>query len=101
MNNMKPVKCGCGGKADSHLGQYDRWFVCCESCGTRTCAYNTREKAIEVWNRAISSSNKKKDSTFHFVHGILGYYCSACGYLFDTTALPNICPNCHARLEWN
>ena len=50
----KIINCGCGGKADAHLGQYNRWFVFCESCGTRTCACNTRKKAIEVWNKAMS-----------------------------------------------
>ena len=100
-NKLKPVQCGCGGKADAHLGQYDRWFVFCESCGTRTCAYNTRKKAIKVWNRAMSGQNKKKDMTFHWIESFFGYRCSSCGYICNTTAMPDICPNCHARLEWN
>ena len=110
-NKLKPVQCGCGGKADARLGQYDRWLVFCESCGTRTCAYNTRKKAIKVWNRAMSGQNKKKERTAKVISydGITivngyGYHyeeylCNACKK--KVFSCDSYCSSCGAKLDWS
>ena len=108
---LKPVRCGCGGEAfhDTARGwnpvREDAlvlWHrVICKNCGTQTKAFYTEAEAIQAWNRAISGQNKEKDMTFHWIESFLGYRCSSCGHICNTTAMPDICPNCHARLEWN
>ena len=58
---LKPVRCGCGGFADSHLGKYaskyaNWWFISCEKCGVRTPLCDSRDEAITTWNRAMSGN---------------------------------------------
>ena len=59
--NYKPCCCGCGGKADSHLGEitmnHDKWFVACDVCGVRTPLCDTRLEAVTIWNRVMSAKD--------------------------------------------
>ena len=113
-NELKPVQCGCGGETDVHLGQYDRWFVFCESCGTRTCACNTRKKAIEVWNRAMSGKdinvpNKERTAkviSYDEIITVNGYryhyeeyLCNACKK--KVFSCDSYCSSCGAKLDWS
>ena len=60
-NELKPVCCGCGGEAeifhiapDGYAGSY---CVRCVECLTQTPFFTgNKEKAIEVWNRAMSGN---------------------------------------------
>ena len=106
-DELKPVRCGCGGDVAVLVGEdeFHRWGlgyrVKCWKCGIQTQQKRTKAEAIELWNLAMGGQNKKKDMTFHWIESFLGYRCSSCGHICNTTAMPNICPNCHARLEWN
>lgn len=100
-NDLKPVRCGCGGEARTGKIYGDAWTVECTECGIQSGCYDTEAEAITAWNRAMGEQNKKKDMTFHWIESFLGYRCSSCGHICNTTAMPDICPNCHARLEWN
>ena len=54
-DDLKPVRCGCGGEVDSHLGKYAKWFIACDKCGVRTPLCDSRTEAITVWNRAMGT----------------------------------------------
>lgn len=82
-NDLKPIPCGCGGKADSHLGKYAKWFIACDKCGVRTPLCDSRTEAVQAWNRAMrrakvdilpNTSEEKGEMPF--------------------------CPHCGDELEW-
>ena len=52
-NNLKPVRCGCCGKADIGFVKAHQWFCYCTDCGVRTPLCRTRAEAIKVWNKAM------------------------------------------------
>lgn len=69
MDNIKPVRCGCGGNwaivTGRHpVAKYIYWYVRCEDCGTRTDEYDTKEQAIEAWNRAMGADVNSVVSVF-------------------------------------
>ena len=57
-DELKPVKCGCGGDTRIIHGDYygeDRNSVYCTVCGIQTCYYATDAEAITAWNRAMGA----------------------------------------------
>ena len=66
---IKPVNCGCGGKAEIfHIapeGCIGSYCVRCSICLTQTPFFNKdKEKAIEVWNRAMGTNTNSVVSVF-------------------------------------
>ena len=57
MNDLKPVRCGCGGEAMLLVNMFD-YSIMCKKCGISTDDYDTASEAIEVWNRAMSGVAK-------------------------------------------
>lgn len=53
-DELKPVRCGCGGEAKHgyHAGFNCVW---CEDCGISTRDYDTEAEAIQAWNRAMGA----------------------------------------------
>ena len=53
---MKPVRCGCGGKAEAYeIHFWGKCYVCeCTECGLTTKPKDTEAEAIEAWNTAMS-----------------------------------------------
>lgn len=115
----KPVNCGCGGEAEIfHIapeGYEGSYCVRCTECLTQTPFFNKdKDKAIEVWNRAMGADTNSVVSVFSsevrdfrtteqtakVFQSIDGYRCAKCFYRFETTAIPQYCPQCGARLEW-
>lgn len=124
-DELKPVRCGCGGEAkvEEWVG---RWYVRCQksNCLISTKNCDTEAEAIEAWNRAMGTNTRRllevlvhdatdtnvgnKERTAKVVteekpiEGSDNYIavtsCGACGNvvsLFDT-----YCSGCGCRLEW-
>lgn len=97
----EPVNCKCGGEAEIfHIapeGYEGSYCVRCTECLIQTPFFNKdKNKAIEVWNRAMGERTAKvKD----FGHPCGAYgYCSNCnGYCVNEEPY---CPHCGAKLEW-
>ena len=109
-NELKPVRCGCGGKAAVLIGEdeFRRWKcvykVKCWDCGMQTQQKRTRAVAIEVWNRAMGVAEKSStvERTAKATRNpqAFFYHCE-CGYALCCEKNDmNYCPNCGARLEW-
>lgn len=103
MEELKPVRCGCGGEAKTW--KYEKaWEVMCAKCYTRTDLFMTEAEAIEAWNRAMGIAEKsstvertakatRKPEAF--------FYRCECGYgLCCEKNDMNYCPHCGGRLEW-
>ena len=54
-NEIKPVKCGCGGEAYVITNDFEQSFVVCHKCTICTVTYNSKAEAIEAWNRAMGA----------------------------------------------
>ena len=106
-DELKPIRCGCGGEAEVKLfplccgikHEEIEYFVVCKKCRTRTEYKDTVAEAIIVWNRAMGERTVKVKNITH----VRGYphegKCSNCG--FDVYDDGEYCPGCGARLEWN
>ena len=81
---LKPVRCGCGGFADSHLGKYANWFISCEKCGVRTPLCDSRDEAIMTWNRAMGATDTNVGDKI--------IYCKDCKYSHMT--IDGLCKYC-------
>lgn len=51
---LNPVRCGCGGEAYIFRGENRNWIFCVE-CHTESKPYETVEKAIMAWNKAMGA----------------------------------------------
>lgn len=103
---LKPVRCGCGGEAKVESANgYDPfaekkipnlWYgVICRKCKIQTKSYYTEAEAIQAWNRAMGAGKSQIAITKgHWVVTYDGLYCSVCNYKCETTAVPNVCPHC-------
>lgn len=62
-NELKPVRCGCGGEAElkhycySYGDDDQYYYVWCQRCDIQTKTYRTEAEAIEAWNRAMGIDN--------------------------------------------
>lgn len=54
MDEMKPVRCGCGGKAVLTPSYYG-FRVKCTECEMETPMQMQKENAIRIWNRAMGA----------------------------------------------
>ena len=56
---LKPVKCGCGGEASCYFTHY--WGKCftvqCSECGIETKPCDTEAEAITAWNTAMGATD--------------------------------------------
>ena len=117
MEELKPVRCGCGGKSYSirqmmyETGRYF-WTVHCEKCAMRTAIYDTETEAVEAWNRAMGATDicvgdnertaKVAKVDMPSEHNKV-YKCQHCGQYTHRTSWASpvqYCTNCGARLEW-
>ena len=64
-DELKPVRCGCGGEAQVMHPSYTHCIVImCGKCGLKTPYMNTEAEAITAWNRAMSGSAEEKLKAF-------------------------------------
>lgn len=107
-DEMKPVRCGCGGEAAVLTGYYEKqvyFIVKCWECGTQTCHKRTKAEAISAWNKAMGAKDinvptKVKVNRLSFGGSML-FDCDGeceCGKMVD--ALWDYCPSCGAKLYW-
>ena len=111
-DELKPVKCGCGGEAKVEWSNgYDPftekripklWYgVICKKCKIQTKSYYTEAEAITAWNRAMGSTEKSStvERTGHWIATYDGLHCSVCNYKCETTYVPYVCPRCRADMR--
>ena len=115
-NELKPVKCGCGGEAEidwvlepSNCYMAD---VFCNRCGTNTIPFWSTEKdkaidyAVTTWNTAMGATDtnvgdKERTAKVECRETKMGftYRCCNCDNHIDNSCV-KYCPQCGARLEW-
>lgn len=105
-DELKPVKCGCGGEAVIlYIGSpFSPYIVKCKKCGVRTDEEDTEAEAVETWNRAMGiaekSSTVERTAKVDELCGKWGKCeCGADVFRPDTEGW-KYCPYCGARLEW-
>ena len=111
MGKLKPVQCGCGGKAVA-IGDADNniYFVKCDKCWISTDLFHSKTEAIEAWNRAMSGTmydcakdarcNERTAKATRNPQAFF-YHCE-CGYALCCEKNDmNYCPNCGVRLDWS
>ena len=54
-DELKPVRCGCGGEARIGKIYGDAWTVEGTECGIQSGCYDTEDEAITAWNTAMSA----------------------------------------------
>ena len=105
-DELKPVRCGCGGEAsadwDTENGYYLAW-VRCPKCKVQTAKYYDRhdekkviEYAVKAWNRAMGERTAKVKVLYRDESVIFGH--CECGQAVNTYG--TYCHKCGARLEW-
>ena len=96
---LKPVCCGCGGEAEVVTAE-GRFFVQCENCKIVTEAFQDIEKAITVWNEAMSGSEiEEKEGkwiTHYYKYGKERYECDQCHETTDVKY--DYCPHCGSKM---
>ena len=117
-DELKPVRCGCGGKADVLVGYPNRkgqiyYRVKCWECGTQTIHKRTREEAIEAWNKAMGNRMELQTvertakaiehdasvtDTDGYKYHRSEYLCSACKK--KVLGGEDYCSHCGAKLDW-
>lgn len=62
-DELKPVRCGCGGEAEVHIMGHEltktQYYINCEKCDTRTWLFDTEAEAVTVWNKAMGAKEEK------------------------------------------
>lgn len=102
----KPVNCRCGGEAEIfHIapgeGYEGSYCVRCTECLIQTPFFNKdKDKAIEVWNRAMGERTAKVTDTWK-VAGFdeLNAWCPECKHRITRGC--SYCPTCRVKLEWS
>lgn len=115
-DEMKPVKCGCGGEARLGNADYMCVAVYCMDCGTRTKPFNVPAEAIRAWNRAMGAKDINVPDKFATdknvgdkertakveVHshpcGVSGKCCACGGDVYNGDPY---CSHCGAKLDWS
>ena len=65
---LKPVRCGCGGKAKVapyHGDGYESFYVYCQKCNIETDYYEFEAEAITAWNRAMGERTAKVENQYY------------------------------------
>ena len=102
---IKPVRCGCGGKAKITILHWDTiedyddptYLVECENCEISTKDYDTEAEAVKVWNKAMGERTAKVE--YRITKMGYSYRCSNCDNFIPNSCV-KFCPECGARLEW-
>jgi hypothetical protein len=115
-DELKPVRCGCGGEAGCFMTHY--WGKCftvqCLECGIETKPYDTEAEAVQAWNRAMGSAEKSSTvertakviehdasvtDTDGYKYHRSEYLCGACKK--KVLGGDEYCSHCGCRLDWN
>ena len=122
-NELKPVRCRCGGKASVLIGvrrRYTYFIVQCWKCGIKV-ERNLKDEAIKIWNRVMDETDinvgckfgkdinvPSKEQVANVKNQHYDYFpyefeligdCENCG---ETIRLgEKFCHECGTRLDWN
>ena len=58
-NELQPVRCGCGGEAETKQAFNNGWYVYCPECIMCSGFYSTESEAITAWNRAMNITHER------------------------------------------
>ena len=115
IDELKPVKCGCGGEAiiglnewEDRKGNYhENSFVYCADCSVSTMGFLTEAEAIKTWNTTMGA-NRVQFEAVERMAKVTDYTENVCGieaegggkcecgnWVYDE--LP-YCPHCGIRL---
>ena len=108
-DELKPVRCGCGGKPYIyHLDAKDDypWTIMCEQCEIVTANYATEAEAITAWNRAMGATDtnvgdKERTAKVETYTDDQQETWSVCECGTDVWKSYNYCPECGAKLDWS
>ena len=108
MCDLKPVRCGCGGRPIIEYGEDGICRVRCSFCLTGTVYHRNKSEAITAWNTAMG--NRMELQTVERTAKVKKHFMLATGGMGDTLPLCEcgfivsdkwtFCPSCGARLEW-
>ena len=103
-DELKPVRCGCGGSPIIRNERGKAVYVQCVSCGTRSIETN-RAEAITAWNRAMGERTAKAiehdasiTDTDGYKYHRSEYLCGACKK--KVIGGDEYCSHCGSRLIW-
>ena len=109
-DELKPVRCGCGGQAVIYVTHWwGKCYVCeCNECGTASRPCTTEAEAITAWNKAMGADqfrevtekieSERKKGTWKNV-AFLTRECSECGAQYHELEYDNFCPHCGAEMR--
>lgn len=106
-DELKPVRCGCGGEVAVLFGVYkghEYYIAKCWGCGTQTVKKRHKAEAIEAWNLAMGNrmelqTVERTAKVRDWSEDVFGHYrCDKCGFVLGSDYV--YCPNCGCRLEW-
>ena len=63
-DELKPVRCGCGGEAQTGKSYSGFYSVECMNCGMQSGYYDTEAEAVQAWNRAMGANVNSVVSVF-------------------------------------
>ena len=99
---LKPVRCECGGKSQVFFPFTNNsvYMIECKKCGICTSAYETEAEAIQAWNTAMGAKDidvPTKERTAKVIDEV-GLSCGNCDQWLKLGW--SWCPKCGAKLEW-
>ncbi len=122
-DELKPVRCGCGGRPIIEYGEDGICRVHCSFCLTGTVYHRNKAEAITAWNRAMGADQfrdltkkvepeqkkgkwEEREVDSMTITDYQSAKCSVCGKYLTTPYQDyfdnyKYCPHCGARLEWN
>ena len=101
---LKPVNCGCGGKAIVHEQEDGEFDVYCPVCFITTDDYKTETYAVEAWNKAMGERTAKVTQVERGSTTLLVWRCENCGQYMHRASWArevNYCSHCGAKLDWS
>lgn len=116
-DELKPVRCGCGGEAKVapyHGDGYESFYVYCQNCNIDSDYYETEAEAVTAWNRAMGSTedfstvertakviehDASVTDTDGYKYHRSEYLCGVCKK--KVIGGDEYCSHCGTRLEWN
>lgn len=106
---LKPVRCGCGGeaiilKADEYHQFPDTYYVSCTKCTAGVGPYDTKAEAVTTWNKAMGATDmnvgdKERTVKAEWSEPDGCYLCGGCGRQVEK--IDSYCAECGAKLDWS
>ena len=115
-DELKTVRCGCGGEATTgtifyegavRYGIKQQYYAECQNCKTRTFRYATEAEAVTAWNTAMGATDnnvgdKERTAKVERITAKNGHSWIECSRCHQEVAkgFP-YCAGCGAKLDWS